>query len=107
MLADGFYSALFKSPRGDGAGVLTLANGQVRGGDSCLAYSGTFVQEGDSFIANLTTKRHARGLQSVFGLDEVNINLTGKSLGASASCIGTAAETPGVIFEAILTRISD
>jgi hypothetical protein len=107
MLADGFYSALFKSPRGDGGGVLTLANGQVRGGDSCLAYSGTFVQQGDSFIANLTTMRHAQDLQSVFGLDEVNINLTGKSSGANVTCIGTAAEAPGVIFEAVLTRISD
>jgi hypothetical protein len=107
MLADGFYSALFKSPRGNGAGVLTLANGQVRGGDSCLAYSGTFVQEDDNFIANLTTKRHAQGLQSVFGLDEVNINLTGKSSGEDANCIGTADEAPGVIFEAVLTRISD
>ena len=43
----------------------------------------------------------------VFGLDEVNINLTGKSLGANANCIGTAAEAPGVIIEAVLTRISD
>jgi hypothetical protein len=107
MLPDGFYSARFKTPRGEGAGVVTLTDGQLRGGDSALAYSGTFAQDGDNFTANLATTRHALGLVSVFGIDAVNISLTGKSSGASATCTGTAKQAPGLTFQAVLTRISD
>jgi hypothetical protein len=107
MLPDGFYGARFKTPKGEGAGVVTLANGQLRGGDSALAYSGTFAQEGDDFTATLVTDRHAQGSPSVFGIDAVNISLTGKSTGASATCAGTAKQAPGLTFQAVLTRISD
>lgn len=107
MLPDGFYGVQFKTPRGEGAGVVVLANGQLRGGDSALAYSGTFSQQGDDFSATVTTSRHAQGLPSVFGVDAVNITLPGKSSSTSATCAGTAAQAPGLTFQAVLTRISD
>jgi hypothetical protein len=107
MLPDGFYGVRFKTPRGEGAGVVTLTKGQLRGGDSALAYSGTFSQNGDTFTATVTTSRHAQGMLSVFGIDSVKIGLTGKSSNTSATCTGTAAQAPGLTLEAILTRISD
>ena len=107
MLPDGFYGVQFKTPNGEGAGVVMLANSQLRGGDSALAYSGTFSQDGDNFAAKVATNRHALGLASVFGVDVVNINLTGKSSGTSATCTGTAAQAPGLTFQAVLTRISN
>jgi hypothetical protein len=107
MLTDGFYGVRFKTPRGEGAGVVMLANGKMRGGDSSLAYSGSFAQDGDNFNAKVATSRHAQGLLSVFGVDAVNITLTGKSSGTGANCTGTAAEAPGLTFQAVLSRISD
>jgi hypothetical protein len=107
MLADGFYSVSFKTPKGEGAGVLTLANGQLRGGDSAITYAGTFAQNGDDFSAKVVTSRHAQGMPSVFGVDAVNINLMGKSSSTSANCTGTAAEAPGLTFQAVLNRISN
>jgi autotransporter translocation and assembly factor TamB len=107
MLADGFYGVRFKTPNGEGSGVVTLANSQLRGGDSALTYSGTFSQDGDNFAADVATSRHAHGLPSVFGVDVVNINLTGKSSGTSATCSGTAAQAPGLTFQAVLSRISN
>lgn len=107
MLRDGFYGVKFKTPNGEGAGVVVLANGQLRGGDSALAYSGTFKQDGDAFTASVTTSRHAQGLSSVFGVDTVTISLSGKTAGDSANCTGTAAQAPGLTFQAVLTRISD
>jgi hypothetical protein len=108
MLTDGFYGVRFKTPQDEGAGVVMLANGQLRGGDSALAYSGTFSQQGDDFSAAVTTSRHAQGLPSVFEIDVVSISLTGKSSGStSAVCTGTAAQAPGLNFQAVLTRISD
>ena len=107
MLRDGFYGVKFKTPRGEGAGVVVLANGQMRGGDSALAYSGSFKQDGDTFNASVNTSRHAQGIQSVFGVDAVTITLSGKTVGDTATCTGTAAQAPGLTFQAVLTRISD
>jgi hypothetical protein len=104
MLSDGFYVVQFKTSRGAGAGVLTLANGQLRGGDSAIMYTGSYSQEGDKFTAQISTKRHTQGLPSVFGVDAVSIILTGKSSDGAASCSGTAA---GIAFQADLHRVSD
>lgn len=104
MLADGFFVVHFKTPRGAGAGVLTLSNGQLRGGDSAIIYTGTYSQSGDQFTAQVSTKRHSQGLPSVFGVDAITISLTGKSTDHTASCSGTAS---GVSFQAELSRISD
>jgi hypothetical protein len=104
MLSDGFYVVQFKTPRGAGAGVLTLAKGQLRGGDSAIMYTGTYAQDGDKFTAQISTRRHTQGLPSVFGVDAVTLSLAGKSLGEAASCSGTAA---GVTFQADLHRVSD
>jgi hypothetical protein len=107
MLPDGFYGVRFKTPRGEGAGVVVLSNGKLRGGDSALAYSGAFSQNEDAFTATVATSRHAQGMLSVFGVDAVNISLTGKSSSTSATCTGTATQAPGLALEAVLTRISD
>lgn len=106
MLTDGFYSVRFKTLKGEGAGVVVLANGQLRGGDSALAYTGTYSQDGDKFSATVATSRHAQGLPSVFGIDAVNISLTGQSSSTSATCTGTATQAPGLSFQAVLTRLS-
>jgi hypothetical protein len=101
MLPDGFYRVRFETPRGEGAGVVMLTNGQLRGGDSAIAYSGTFSQNGDAFTAAVATSRHAPGMPSIFGIDAVNINLTGKSSNGGATCTGTAAQAPGLTLGAI------
>jgi len=107
MLTDGLYSVRFKTPMGDGSGVVTLIGGKLRGGDAGIAYLGSYTQDGDSFKATVKTQRHTHGLGSVFGKDNVTISLTGKSSGTGTNCTGTAAEAPGVTFQAALARISD
>ncbi len=104
MLPNGFYVVHFKTPRGSGAGVLMLTDGQLRGGDSSIMYTGTYSQDGDKFTADVSTRRHTAGMPSVFGVDAITIHLAGKSSGTSASCTGSAA---GVTFQADLNRISD
>ena len=39
---------------------------------------------------------------TVFGIDEVDVKLTGRFNGMMASCSGTAEQAPGVVFEATL-----
>ena len=87
--------------------VIELNDGKVTGGDTVLAYTGSYVVEGDKFTASIATERHTPGQPSVFGIDDVNLTLTGKSTPTTASCTGTAKQAPGLTFEATLIRIAD
>jgi hypothetical protein len=107
MLSDGLYKVGFQTPIGAGAGVVYLSGGKMWGGDSSIYYVGTYTQSGNQFNASVATNRHTAGLTSVFGIDRVHISLSGQIDGNSATMQGTAAEAPRVIFQAILTKISD
>jgi len=102
MLRDGRYAAWFRTSQGEGTGIVHLANGRISGGDSIFSYGGSYEVDGDRFTAALTTRRHAAGPTTVFGIDEVEVRLTGKVNGITASCSGTAEQAPGVAFEATL-----
>jgi hypothetical protein len=102
MIRDGRYAAWFRTSRGEGTGIVQLANGTISGGDSFFTYGGSYEIDQDRFTAVLTTKRHAAGPPTVFGLDEVEIKLAGKIRGTTASCAGTAEQVPGMAFEATL-----
>ena len=67
--------------QGEGTGVIELNDGKVTGGDTGLAYTGSYVVDGDKFTAFIATERHTPGQPSVFGIgiDDVNLTLTGKS----------------------------
>jgi hypothetical protein len=107
MLRNGSYSAWFRTPKGEGTGVVVLNDGKMIGGDTVIAYTGSYVEEGDKFTASITTERHTQGQPSVFGIDEIDLTLTGKSTPTTASCTGTAKQAPGLTFEATLIRIAD
>lgn len=82
------------------------ANGKLSGGDTSFSYSGHWKQEGERFIANLTSKRFASG-PSVFGPDEIDITVEGPSNACvSASCTGFAKQAPGLKLEVTLVRMS-
>jgi hypothetical protein len=93
--------------QGEGTGVIELNDGKVTGGDTVLAYTGSYAADGDTFTAFIATKRHSPGQPSVFGIDEVNLTLTGKLTPTTASCTGTAEQAPGLAFEAVLVRMAD
>jgi hypothetical protein len=115
MLPNGRYSAWFRTRQkegrrmmqGEGTGVIELNDGKVTGGDTVLTYTGSYVADGDKFTAFIATKRHTPGQPSVFGIDDVNLTLTGKSTPTTASCTGTAKQAPGLTFEATLIPIAD
>jgi hypothetical protein len=107
MLRDGSYSAWFRTPQGEGTGIVVLNDGKMTGGDTVIAYTRSYVEEGDTFTASITTERHTQGQPSVFGIDEIDLTLTGKSTRTTASCTGTAKQAPGLTFEATLVRMAD
>jgi hypothetical protein len=102
MLRDGRYAAWFRTSLGEGTGIVHLANGKLSGSDSMFTYNGSYEVDDDRFTAVLTTRRHAAGAPTVFGIDEVEVKLAGRVNGMTASCSGTAEQAPGVAFEATL-----
>ena len=95
--------------QGEGTGVIELNDGKVTGGDTVLAYTGSYVVDGDEFTAFIATERHTPGQPSVFGvgIDIIELTLLGKSTPTTTSCTGTAKQAPGLTFEATLIRIAD
>ncbi|OKO82437.1 hypothetical protein [Bradyrhizobium sp. AS23.2] len=102
MLRDGRYAAWFRTPRGQGTGLVDLTEGRISGSDSFFTYGGSYRVDEERFSAVLTVNRHADGPPSVFGPDEVEVNLLGVCNGLVATCSGTAREVPDVKFEATL-----
>jgi hypothetical protein len=95
--------------QGEGTGVIKLNDGKVTGGDTGLAYIGSYVVEGENFTALIATERHTPGQPSIFGIgiDDVDLTVTGKATPTTASCAGTVKQAPGLAFEAVLVRMSD
>ena len=103
MQRDGQYAAWFRTPNGEGTGIVRLANGKISGGDAMFTYGGSYQLDENRFTAVLTTHRYADGpFTTVFGCDEVEAQLTGTFSGNRAVCSGTAKQAPGVLFEATL-----
>lgn len=109
MITEGKYSVWFKTPVGEGAGVVEFSpNGKLSGCDTTFTYAGDWKQDGERFSATLSAKRIAPGPPGVFGMDELDIVLAGYSDGgASASCTGFAKQSPGLRLEVTLVRLRD
>ena len=109
MITQGKYSVWFKTPVGEGAGVVEFApDGKLSGGDTTFSYAGSWTQERERFRATLSAKRATPGPPGVFGMDEIDIVVTGHSYdSASVSCTGFAKQAPGLKLEVELIRMDD
>jgi hypothetical protein len=101
---EGLYAIEFHLPTGKGYGVVVIAGGHIRGGDSTIFYVGEYQLTGDNFSATATTGRHAPG-QALFGRDVVHITLNGSFSGHDGKFKGSAAEAPGLVLNGALKLI--
>ncbi len=89
MLKEGKYAAWFRTAQAQGTGIVHLAEGRISGSDSFFTYDGSYQFDDDRrFTAVLTTRRHAEGPPTVFGLDEVEVELSGVYTGAASITSG-------------------
>jgi hypothetical protein len=107
MLKNGRYAVWFKTPKGEGTGMIILTDGRVRGSDAVIAYAGSYQENGDHFTAAISTRRYAEGQPSLFGIDDLDLTLAGTSKEKTASCEGTAKQAPDLGFQATLIKIED
>jgi len=107
LVSQGTYTGWFKTPIGEGSGIVELApDGRLSGGDSTFSYSGNWTLEGARLRATMSAKRVAPGPPGVFGMDEIEIIMSGESDGdAGFSCTGFAKETPGLKLEVVLIPV--
>lgn len=109
-LPTGLYKVAFKSSYGTDYGViLLLEDGKLRGGDSGMAYVGTYEQEGSLFTAQVSVTQHRDlgGVVSIIGYNDVVIEMSGLTDDATAKLRGTSSQVPGVRFDATLSYIAD
>jgi hypothetical protein len=108
-LKHGKYTVWFRTPVGEGAGVVELSSdGKLSGGDSTFAYTGHWGHDADRFEATIHAKRFALGPPGVFGMDEIDRTVVGYTEGGvTASCTGFAAQSPGLKLDVTLIRIKD
>jgi hypothetical protein len=108
MLKNGKYSSWFKTPLGEGSGVVTLCDGKISGGDVAISYEGSYVDDGERLTASFRAWRHTEGVPSVFGIDNFDVSLSGKSpSGKIVSCTGFAKQAPDLPFDVTLVRMDD
>jgi hypothetical protein len=104
------YKLTFETPTGHDHGVAYLTpDGRIRGGDSGMAYVGTYSQAGERFTAELTITqhRHVPGVVSALGYNDVAVQLEGWAEECSAEVTGTSRDNLGIRFRARLTMIAD
>ena len=94
MLREGEYVAWFRTALGSGTGRVHIQSGKFLGSDSTIAYSGSYVEDGDRFTAMLRTRRHTAGPETLVGADEVEITLQGSSKDELAYCSGSVPDHP-------------
>ncbi len=102
MVRDGNYVVWFRTPRGQGTGHVHLSGGKISGGDAFITYGGSYEVDEDRFTAAIKTKRHTAGQPTVFGIDEVELKLSGIWKDSMAICSGSVDKVPGMVFEATL-----
>jgi hypothetical protein len=102
MLKDGTYTAWFKTPLGQGTGIVHLADGKLWGRDSIMLYDGSYQTDGDRFSATMTITRHTPGHATMFGIDDVELKLEGTALGKTAQYTATTDAVPGMVMEGTL-----
>ena len=103
-MKNGLYQAKFSTPLGSGSGVVVANNGKFLGGDASIYYSGQYLEENETIKATLTTGRHDSTGHSVFGTDNVTIQLSGSSTENSAQMSGNHS---GVGFQVSLKLICE
>jgi T3SS negative regulator,GrlR len=106
-MLNGLYKVEFQTPLGAGAGVVVVQDGKIQGGDSTMYYTGNVTENGQDFSAQVESRVHTpvSGIRSVFGVNHAHIKLVGKINGDTAVAQGSAAEAPGLIFQAQFSKI--
>lgn len=109
-LPNGLYKIAFETASGAEYGVAYLQDGKLRGGDSGMAYVGSYQMDGDLLTADLsvTQHRHVPGAVSALGFNNVQVQLTGLVDDSNVVRLtGTSPVSKSIRFGARLSLLAD
>lgn len=88
---------------------MALNDGKLRGGDSMMVYIGSYNENAGTLNVDMKAVAHTAvpGMASVFGVNNVDISLTGKVDGMHATLLGSSPQAPGVRLSVTLERYCD
>lgn len=110
MVPRGLYKITFETLAGTDYGVVHLHEGRLRGGDSGMAYVGSYRIDGELFVADMsvTQHRYVPGAVSALGLNDVLVQLCGTWDDSGVLQVhGISPESANVRFKARLSQIAD
>lgn len=109
-LPNGLYKLAFETASGAEYGVAYLQDGKLRGGDSGMAYVGTYELDGNMLTADfsVTQHRHVPGAVSALGFNNVQVQLCGVVDEANVVRLtGTSTMSKSIKFGARLSMLAD
>jgi hypothetical protein len=106
-IESGLYRVTFGTPMGGGNGVAHLADGKLHGGDSMMAYVGSYSVDGGNFTANVHAFRHSNvpGMVSTLGTNDAQLSIKGTVQGTTMTGQGNSPQAPGVTLQVKLEKL--
>lgn len=97
------YKVSFQANGNTGDGIVVVSESTFLGGDSCLYYAGTIVQQASAITITLQTRRHSPGGASILEKDEFEGTLTGTATEAGFTVVNEALTIVGTLLPVVLT----
>jgi hypothetical protein len=95
------YKITFQANGNTGDGIVVVSESTFLGGDSCLYYAGTIVQQGSVISITLQTRRHSSGGASILDKDEFEGTLTGTATEAGFTVANETLVIVGTLLPVI------
>lgn len=106
-IESGLYRVTFGTQAGSGYGVAHLADGKLHGGDSMMAYVGTYSIDGGNFTAQVHAFKHSSvpNMISTLGTNDAQLNISGTVQDNTMTGQGTSPQAPGVSLQVKLEKL--
>jgi T3SS negative regulator,GrlR len=94
-MIEGLWIVQFHGPQGVGHGVIVLVRGQVLGGDSGFAFTGTYELKESTFKARVSVKNIDPSIPNVLGFPgNFDLKVDGSLRGDEITGTGTLVQAP-------------
>jgi hypothetical protein len=106
----GLYKVEMHTVHGSRRGVIYAYDGKMMGGNSALAFIGTYREHaGGEVSADISTLRHRDDVDCppLFKTDQMTLTLKGRQRGERYHFEGRAAQLPGIAFNSVMTPLSE
>src|SRR5262249_35306951 len=87
--------------------MFATESGRLFGGNSGSSFIGTYAVEGDEIVSEMMMSRHNPNYAPLYPVDNVHMTFRSHWKGEELHSKGGTLALPGVVFESILTPISD